>query len=796
MYRKLTERRIIKMKHLMRKILCYAFILSLLAVPAHAEFSALERGSTAGRIIYAVSDNAYLTKSGQAITEEAISGLSAEDYGKTGLVADGNSRLILRYKSSQPGTVAFSVSPSMSGARLESFTDRQLITAPLSTVSTSNGYQASAALIAPETWPENIAYPSGNFTVMATFTGSDGEEVTESLALTLQAPPVVLIHGAFGDNERMFGYVTGSTGVWHKLENAGLNVASWNYNSKKTPKELVSGNTNGLANIIADTLNKLNADGIAATRVDLVTHSSGGIVARQYLRNDTDTGNKTANSYGLGTVRRVVMIASPNLGTPIASYLSGNFSGLPASWQNWRARSFWEGLGHLLILGLSVTKNYSQEAMTDLSLGSSYLAGLGYPGIPFHSIYGKIKADEAKIGQLFDDVVNMNKVALSKITWLPEKLVEQLTSSQLAGISGILKTYSDDIRFKELLGALYGEDDYDLVVSETSAKDKFPSNALTSFTGLGEHSHIVIARQDDVGDRVLALLRGGTENFSINTASAAEYDAAFDTAANSLSEYIRASENDYPYEYYDPSMTIEASEPQDEYDAGGTGEVITQSIKISGTSDYVFSHDIYVTLYDIEGAAKFFIVKPTNRNSFDVDIWAEKEDKGLYAVDYFTVQNGELKISPYKIIAYAPKFSSSITPSVYWTSAGNIYARAGDEICAGLIVEGGGMKYDISAPELGVVSYEFSDSSVAEITSLGKIKALKEGKTTITAHAYGQTARINFIVKQSASEADTTRDITISSFENRGPGSSSGGCNTLPGALILLSVTAIFMKKR
>ena len=154
---------------LIRNMLLCVCVLSLLALPAQAEFSALERGSTAGRIIYSVSDNAYLTKSGQAITEETISALSSADYGKTGLIADGNSRLILRYKSSQSGSVAFSISPSIPGSRLESFTTRQEITAPVSTVSTGNGYQASAVLIAPETWPENITYPSGNFTVTATF---------------------------------------------------------------------------------------------------------------------------------------------------------------------------------------------------------------------------------------------------------------------------------------------------------------------------------------------------------------------------------------------------------------------------------------------------------------------------------------------------------------------------------------------------------------------------------------------------------------------------------------------------
>ena len=396
------------MKSLTRKILLCVCVLSLMSLPAHAEFSALERGSTAGRIIYAVSNNAYLAKNGQAITEANISGLSAADYGKTGLIADGNSRLILRYQSSQPGTVAFSISPSISGSRLESFTNRQEITAPLNTVSTDNGYQASAVLIAPETWPDNINYPSGNFTVTATFTPTNGSAITESLNLTLKAPSVILIHGAFGDNERMFGYVAGSnTGVWHKLESADLNVVSWNYDSKQPPKTLIATNTNGLAQIISDTLNKLNAQGFAATRVDLVTHSSGGLMARQYLRTDVDTGNNTANSYGLGTVRRVVMIASPNLGTTIGSYLSGNFSSLPSSWQNWAAKDWWEGIGHFLIKILASNSNYySDEVMSDVSLSSSYLAGLGYPGIPFHSIYGKIKSDEDKINQLFDNVVN------------------------------------------------------------------------------------------------------------------------------------------------------------------------------------------------------------------------------------------------------------------------------------------------------------------------------------------------------------------------------------------------------
>ncbi len=781
-----------------RNILLTALILSLLAVPANADLAVLERGLTSGRIIYSVSDSAYLSKSGKALTESSIAKLSSSDYSKTGLVADGNTRLILRYQSESAGSVTFSVSPEIAGSRLERFTNRQLITAPVESAKVGDIYQASAVFVAPETWPSTLAYPKAEFTVTASFTPSDGgQSASESKTLTLQAPPVVLIHGAFGDNERMFGYATGSNaGVWRKLANAGLTVASWNYDGTKSPKALIASNTNGLAQLISDTLNKLNADGFAATRVDLVTHSTGGLMARQYLRNDTDTGNKTANSYGLGTVRRVVTIASPNLGTPIASYLAGNFSSLPSSWQNWTAKSWWEGVVYNLIRVFEMSRYDADEAMQDFSLGSSYLAGLGYPGIPFHSIYGKVKSDNEKFNKLFDDIVTGNIKSLSQIDWLPEQLVSQLTSSKLALISGALSAISDDIRFKELLGALYGDDDYDLVVSETSAKDKFPANAVTSFTGLGTHNHVMIARQDDVGDRVLALLRGSTDNFSINTASTAEYDAAFDTAVSSFSEYIRASASDDISEYIDPSMTLETSAPKDEYmgDDSET-EPTTQSVTLSGKSASTFSEDIYIVFDDGYGATKFFVMNPTNRGSFDVEIWADREEKGLYQVYYFTVQNGKPKYSPAKIVAYAPKFSSSTTPVVYWSSAGNIYAHEGEEVFAGLMVNAEEKNYDISAPALGVASYDVADPSIAEVTSTGTIKALKEGTTKITATAYGHTASVNFIVKSSASENDTTKDIIDSeSSDNSNGVSTSGGCSMGFGALIVLSAFALIKK--
>ena len=790
-----------------KKILMLLFALSLVAAPAYADFSALERGSTAGRIIHSVSDKAYLAGNGRAITEAAIANLSESDYGKTGLVADGNTRLILRYQSEEAGTVEFSVSPSISGSRLERLTDRSEITAPIPTTAISDINQASAVFIAPETWPETLTYPKGDFTVTATFTPSDGgTATTETLTLTLQAPPVVLIHGAFGTNERAFGYTQGTRhGVWQKLEDAGLTVAGWNYANEKSPKELITNNNNGLAKIIAETLNGLNSKGIAATRADLVTHSSGGLIARQYLRNDIDTGNKTANSYGLGTVRRVVTIASPNLGSNISSYCAGNFDTLPESWQKWSAKSTWEGLIYTALKAFVLSRKNSDELMEDTSLESSYIANLGYPDVPFHSIYGKVSADQDKFNQLFEDVMNKNIANLQKSTWLPEHILNLIITADLDIVSGVLKSLEPHLKFRELLGALFGNDDHDLIVSETSAKDIFPSTAVTAFEGMGTHNHILIAQQDDVGDKVVSLLKGSRDNFMINTASSSEYDSAFDAL---ISEYrpsrITAADDTDLSQYIDRTLDFDMSEPKTEYLGGSNGDdyPVVQSVQLKGASDSAFSNNIMFRVTNENGEAKFFIVNASGDNSFDVTVWANRDDKGLLDISYMTIQDDKVKISPLKTVAFAP-IIEDITTGISFAGNGTIYCYAGDETQIGLVAHTDEGNYDISAPAFGIAKYEISDSSIAEITNEGRVKALKEGTTEITATAEGYTAKVNIVVLSSSSATDSTKDITWSESESNSESnydyhrrsSSSGGCNAGLGAVMLLSVLALVKSK-
>ncbi|MBQ9419191.1 MAG: Ig-like domain-containing protein [Synergistaceae bacterium] len=786
-----------------KKFLLLLCVLSIMAAPAHADFMAIERGLTTGRIIRGVSDDGYIggLNDDHILSESEITTIMpSSGYIRKGLVADGNTRVILRYRSDTAGTVAFSISPEIPGSKLERFTNRAEVTAttPVPTTDTTYTNQASVVFIAPETWPSTLTYPKGEFTVTATFTPSNGgSSKTESLKLTLQAPPVVLIHGAFGKNESAFGYTQGTRhGVWQKLEDAGLTVASWNYPNLASPKDLITNNNNGLGKTIAQTLDKLVDQGIAATRVDLVTHSSGGLLARQYLRNDIETGNKDRCAYGLGTVRRVVTIASPNLGSNVSSFCTGSFDKLPSSWQNWDAKDTWETLVYAALKSFVFDRKNANEVMRDTSLNSAYiaqLANLGYPEVPFHSIYGKVSKDQDKFNELVTAVVNNDIASLKKSQWLPEYVVNLLLSANLDIVSGVLQVLEPNLKIRELLHALFGNDDHDLVVSETSAKDVFPSNATTAFEGLGKYNHILIAQQDDVGEKVVSLLKGGTDSFMINKASSAAYDRAFDAFVSnySPSRFMKADDVDWE-QYIDSSLAFDVSTPQTEPMGADSEEPVVGSVRLKGTFDSALNNDVLIRIVNADGAAQFFFVPASGDTSFDVSVWADDENKGIVGISYMTVQGGKIKISTEKTVVFSPLIDNKITNLI---AGETIFCHVDDETPIGLVAQTADGNFDVSASDLGITTYKVADESIVKVTGDGYIKALKEGTTTITATAQGKTATINVSVLSSGPAVDTTKDLDTGSGGSIGS-SSSSGCSAGFGAMMLLSLLALVKSKR
>ena len=216
-------------------------------------------GSETYGIICDMTDNSYLDQNGNALTESEIHDYNYSDYGKLGLAADGNSRLILRVETDKPGIASFSLNDDI-GAKLESLTSRAEISAS-DRISTTKlfgydplfeTYQVSAVLVAPESFPNGKNFPSDTFKIHVKFTDEDGKVTEDDLELKIEAAPVVLIPGMLsmsmisallnpGDANHTFGR-NSNTGIWRELLNVGFkkeHITLFDYNGTNGVKSNV-----------------------------------------------------------------------------------------------------------------------------------------------------------------------------------------------------------------------------------------------------------------------------------------------------------------------------------------------------------------------------------------------------------------------------------------------------------------------------------------------------------------------------------------------------------------------------
>ena len=241
--------------------------------------------------------------------------------------------------------------------------------------------------------PDSMNFPEDSFSLTANFIGDDGTVETANIALKLHAAPVVLIHGLWSSASGAFG-IGGKEGVWAKLNEMGFDIFPWNYDGTKGPGDVISGPSNGLIFTLQNIFSEMNQKGIACTRADFVVHSMGGLMARQFMRKDIDTGSHSEISYRQGMVRRIITIATPHRGSPWGNYFNGDISAIGSMWQNWQAKSFWEGTVRGVIkIAAYIAQGDADSAMKDLAIQSNLLQTLGFPNVPMHAVYGRVKDD-------------------------------------------------------------------------------------------------------------------------------------------------------------------------------------------------------------------------------------------------------------------------------------------------------------------------------------------------------------------------------------------------------------------
>ena len=267
----------------------------------------------------------------------------------TGVAADSASRVVLRIRATQPGQRVILTllndqnqvrsNPTRDGTitNIQGMPSNGQVT--LTAVNTSKGPMAFAIYRPP---PDFSPTGSDNAAVNRAVTlqwqiQGTSPPINDSMPLTIWRPPVVLVHGLWA-NENAWGSFTGiTTDGRFGDQNYGVQVATYDFPimgsvSASFPfydaSILAQVRTNALGiavnapfvlaqfqEMIQDFRIKRQA---AATQVDVIAHSLGGLVVRasQYMPQFADF-----SSFGIGNVHKLITIGTPHLGTPLETQL-------------------------------------------------------------------------------------------------------------------------------------------------------------------------------------------------------------------------------------------------------------------------------------------------------------------------------------------------------------------------------------------------------------------------------------------------------------------------------------------
>lgn len=227
-----------------------------------------------------------------------------------GLAADGVTPVLIRANVPGPGSVIFALRDKGGGNVNVGFLsapggDEQSADLDVNVDLLLRGrYRAFAVLTAPPAFLPALGDEKDDRTIVvqATFVPSEGEGYfTSSLELRLVRPPVIMLPGLWGDRSAF------ST-MEAKLRGAGFLFLRRPQLHDKSGAFRV--NDRVLPDSIRDVVADVRRDGYACTKVDIVGHSMGGLVAKDM-----------SEEFAQHNVRKIITIGTPHLGSPLANRL-------------------------------------------------------------------------------------------------------------------------------------------------------------------------------------------------------------------------------------------------------------------------------------------------------------------------------------------------------------------------------------------------------------------------------------------------------------------------------------------
>jgi pimeloyl-ACP methyl ester carboxylesterase len=246
-------------------------------------------------------------------------------YAAKAVSADGASAAVLLFETDSNGAVTFQVNDA---ASLVSYADNFLTTPPAtgkSSLTVSKLIQVGSNYFAPVLVQGPLGGYSSNNAIKLTATQGNNNA---NLSVSLVIPPLVLVHGLWGNRHSLAEAEKYLQGVapWSSAPNFVAPICYSKYLRFDAKKDPLSGKGDpcevtsraAVKTEIDSLLATLDSDQIVGSRVDLLVHSMGGLVARNYA---SQQNYKSVRNRMQGQFHAIVTLNTPEIGSQLATAL-------------------------------------------------------------------------------------------------------------------------------------------------------------------------------------------------------------------------------------------------------------------------------------------------------------------------------------------------------------------------------------------------------------------------------------------------------------------------------------------
>jgi pimeloyl-ACP methyl ester carboxylesterase len=324
---------------------------------------------------------------GPAVTTNVNAIAAATTGFVQGAAADGTTQTVLRIPASKAGesfTVTVINDQGQTSTSVPNDGGVMLLGASLSTLSSSLTLNAVSTRQGPDAFviyraPVNFSRGTQDdgLTTRSVSLSAASTSGTTSTSVTVARPPVVLVHGLWGDASSFDNFTPLITD-----SNFSINYAIYDNLitgvTKTVPtfssgiESTIEANSLGFAYNAPGVLTQINNfiaayrtnANVAGVKADIVAHSMGGDISRTAFLQKNFLAN---NTFGAGPINKLITVATPHLGTPVAADMLAT--------NNACVRNTLAGYGDIALQSVTFSGQTAHGAVFDLE-GNGFGGGL------------------------------------------------------------------------------------------------------------------------------------------------------------------------------------------------------------------------------------------------------------------------------------------------------------------------------------------------------------------------------------------------------------------------------------